>query len=134
MASIRKNTDQAPFRLIDVFENDEELVKFTDLENFFNIYQDKNAYYFFNLNSTLYLDIPPSRLKTFVVQHDMHWSTISYHLYDTVRLAWLLMKVNNITPNIAFDIIPAGSTVKYLDRSDIATVIDALTNNSTTTT
>lgn len=128
MATVRATPDQKPFKLIDVFDNRDEIVKFTDLENFFNVYQDKNAYYFFNLNSTIYLDIPPERLKTFTCQHDMHWSIISYKLYDTVRLAWLLMKVNNITPDMVFSIVPAGAEIKYLDRSDVTTVIDALTN------
>lgn len=109
-------------------EYGEDAVKFIDLENFFNVYQNEDAYYCFNLNSTVYIDVPPSRLKTYVCQHDMHWPTISYNVYGTVRLAWALMKVNNITPDAAFNIIPAGSEIKYLDRSDITTVIDGFSN------
>lgn len=115
---------QEKFQLQDVFRDGEESVKFTDLENFFNIYQDKNSYYKFNINSTVYIDVPPSRLKTYKCQHDMHWPTISYQIYGTVHLAWVLMKVNNITPDISFEIVPAGSEVKYLDRGDVTTVID----------
>ena len=110
-------------KLANMFEN-EDLIKFTDLENFFNIYQDKNNYYYFNINSTVYISVPESRLKTYVCQHDIHWSTISYNIYGTVHLAWLLMKLNNITADISFKIVPAGSKVKYLDRSDITTVIE----------
>lgn len=117
------------FKVDDVFDNDYEEIKFTDFENFFNIYQDKNADYFFNLNSTVYLDIPSSRLKTYVCQHDLHWPVISWNIYGTVRLWWILMKVNNITPDISFNIVPAGSKVKYLDRSDITTVIDKFSEN-----
>ena len=112
------------FRLPQVLNDGDGSVKFTDLENFFHVYQDKDAYYHFNLNSTVYLAVPPSRLKSYVCQHDLHWTTISYNIYGTVRLAWVLMKVNGITPDISFNIVPAGSVVKYLDRSDITTVID----------
>lgn len=112
------------FHLAEILKDDDSSVKFTDLDNFFNIYQNPDAYFQYNINSTVYLDVPPSRLKTYVCQHDMHWPTISFNVYGTVHLAWVLMKVNNITPDIAFEIIPAGSEVKYLDRSDITTVID----------
>ena len=118
--------DQRPFEILDAFKDGEANVKFDDLDTVFNIYQDKYNYFYYNLNSTVYISIPPERLKTFKCQHDMHWPTISYNIYGTVRLAWLLMKVNNISPSISFEIIPAGSTIKYLDRSDLATVIDSL--------
>ena len=114
------------FHLAEILKDDDSSVKFTDLDNFFNIYQNPDAYFQYNINSTVYLDVPPSRLKTYVCQHDMHWPTISFNVYGTVHLAWVLMKVNNITPDIAFEIVPAGSEVKYLDRSDITTVIDGL--------
>ena len=119
MASLTKK-----FKITDVFDSDQTDIKFTDFENFFNIYQDENAYFFYNLNSTIYLDVPSSRLKTYVCQHDLHWPIISYNIYGTVRLAWVLMKLNNISPDIAFNIVPAGSSVKYLDRNDITTIID----------
>lgn len=112
------------FKLPQILQDGEGSVKFTDLENFFNVYRDKNDYYHYNLNSTVYLSVPPSRMKSYVCQHDLHWTTISYNLYGTVRLAWVLMKLNNITPDISFNIVPAGSTVKYLDRGDITTIID----------
>ena len=118
--------DQRPFKILDAFKDGEAEVKFDDLENFFHIYQDKYDYFYYNLNSTLYLSIPPERLKTYVCQHDIHWPTISYNIYGTVRLAWLLMKVNSIIPSLSFKIVPAGSEVKYLDRSALATVIDSL--------
>lgn len=111
--------DYTPF-----IEGSDSLLTFVDFENFLNIYQDKDDFYFYNLNSTLYLDVPESRLKKFPCQHDLHWSTISYKIYGTVRLAWLLMKINHITPATAFNIVPAGSIVKYLDRGDLTIVLD----------
>ena len=123
------NPYQEKFQLTDIFNtaNNEESVKFTDLENFFDIYQDKNSYYRFNLNSTVYISIPQSRLKTFLCKYDMHWPTISYQIYGPVRLAWILMKINGITQDISFNIVPAGSSINYPDRGDITKIIDQFT-------
>lgn len=107
---------------------DDTVYKFTDFDNFFDIYQDEESNFFYNLNSTMYFDVPDSHLKTYICQHDIHWPTISYNIYGTVRLAWLLMKINEITPDLAFKIIPSGSKVKYLDKSDIATVVSNFGN------
>ena len=114
------------YSLTEVLGNETDSVKFTDFENFLNVYKDEQSFFRFNLNSTLYVRVPSSRLKTFKCQHDMHWSTISYNIYTTVRLAWLLMKLNNISPALAFEKVPAGSSVKYLDRSDVTMVIDKI--------
>lgn len=124
MGTNKLKPHEKSFRLPSITYEGSDSVKFTDFENFFHIYQDEDAYYKYNLNSTVYLDVPSSRLKTYVCQHPMHWPTISFNIYGTVRLAWVLMKINGITPDIAFDIIPASSQIKYLDRSDITTVID----------
>lgn len=128
MASDKIKPFQKAFRLPDILQDGNGSVKFIDLDNFFHIYQDEDTYYRYNLNSTVYIDVPPSRLKTYVCQHDMHWPIISYNIYGTVRLAWVLMKINNITPDIAFEIVPASSEVKYLDRNDITTVIDGFSD------
>ena len=111
--------DYSPF-----LTDGEPLLTFVDFENSLNVYQDKNDFYFYNLNSTIYLDVPNSRLKKFICQHDLHWPIISYKIYGTVRLAWLLMKINHIMPKLAFEIVPAGSIVSYLDRGDLTTVLD----------
>ena len=120
------NPFEKKYSLTEVLGNESDFVKFTDFENFLNVYKDEQSFFRFNNNSTLHVIVPPTRLKTYVCQHDMHWPTISYNLYTTVRLAWLLMKINNITPALAFEKIPAGSRVKYLDRSDVTTVIDQM--------
>ena len=115
------------FLTIKKLVENENAYNFTDFDNFFNVYQDKDSNYYYNLNSTIYIDIPESRLLTYVCQHDIHWPTISYNLYGTTRLAWVLMKINKITSDLSFKIIPAGSKIKYLDKSDITTIIEKFT-------
>jgi len=100
--------------------------KFTDLDNMFNIYKDKRNNFVFNLNSTIYLNVSTDNLKKYTVDHDIHWPLISYKLYKTTRLFWVLMKLNGIDAKNAFDVIPAGTTVYYLDNSYVTRIIDQL--------
>lgn len=92
-------------------------VKMTDFENFFDVFQDEKGLYKFNLNMSIYLKDAPT--KTFLVKHDSFWNTISYNIYGTTRLWWILMKINEVDARHMFDVVPAGSSIKYVDK-DIA--------------
>lgn len=110
---------------IDV-ENKDAYVKITDLDNFFSIYTDGRGNLSYNLNETLYLDIVPSALDEYVLKHDMHWPLISYKLYGTTRLAWLLLKINNVQTADIFKIIPASTTIKYLNTDYVNTIVSEM--------
>ena len=102
----------------------DENIKMVDFENFFNIYEDKNDIrnpYFYNLNTTVYFDGIPS--DTYSLTHDMFWTTISYNIYDTTRLWWLLMKLNNVTADNLFDIVPAGTEIKYIEKTSLQPIL-----------
>ena len=43
--------------------NNLDFLKVADLENMFDVYQDADGRYFFNLNETIYLDIPQGMLE-----------------------------------------------------------------------
>lgn len=98
-----------------IYELDEipEHLKITDFDNFFNIYNvDGNVQY--NFNSTLYLNTTSNILKDFILTHRMHWPLISYKIYGTPRLAWLLMKLNNVQAKEIFIVREAAETIKYI--------------------
>lgn len=109
-----------------VLDRNSSNVKVTNLENFFNVYKDENQFYFFNLNSSLYLDFPKESLQTYNCTSDLHWSTISYILFNTVNLAWLLLKVNNVPNNKTFEKVPAGTTIYYPTNNDIITILNSM--------
>ena len=71
-------------------------LKITDLENMFDIVEDDRLNNIFNLNKTLYVNVDKSKLSKFICDHDMQWPLISYRIYGTTRLAWLLWKLNDI--------------------------------------
>lgn len=111
---------------ISEFDNE---VKLVDFENFFEIYEnkyDKRKPYVYNLNSTVYFKGVPK--KTFRLKHDMFWTTISYELYNTTRLWWILMKVNNVDTKNLFEPVRADETVKYLEIDVVRSIISTNLN------
>ena len=112
--------------LADTYENYGDVVKITDFEHFFNVYQDDQKYFKYNLNSTVYFDSKNAKMLEYVVKYDSHWTLISYNIYKTTRLAWLLMKLNDVKPTQVFDLIRAGTTVKYLSTEQVQKIIEAI--------
>ena len=104
--------------------NISKILEHTDLENMFNVYwHTKRQSFFYNLNDSLYIYVPKSRLLNFIVQADLYWTTISYQIYKTTRLAWLLMKLNNVKPENMLKKVEAGTIIKYLSENDANFII-----------
>ena len=102
-------------------------LKFTDFENFLDIYPDSslpNTPYRFNLNSTIYFIGLPQGTKT--VTHDTFWTTLSYQIYGTTRLWWVLMKVNGVGMDTAFSPVRSSSEVKYIPKETLRGIITNL--------
>ena len=73
-----------------------EWLKVTDLDNFFSVYKTVAGEYAYNLNSSLYVTPSGGSLKRFTCDCEMHWPLISYRIYGTTRLAWLLLALNGV--------------------------------------
>lgn len=102
----------------------DDSVKLVDFENFFDVYENQNDIrkpYTFNINSTIYFDGVPQ--KEYKLTHDMFWTTLSHEIYETTRLWWILMKVNNVDKNHIFDSVKSGSTVKYIDKDTVRRIL-----------
>ena len=89
-------------------------LKITDLENIFDVFTDKRDNAVFNLNESLYINVDPSVLPEHICSSEMHWTTLSYILYGTTRLAWLLMKINNVDAKDVFVSKKPGERIRYL--------------------
>jgi hypothetical protein len=73
-------------------------IEIVDFENMFNIYEDKKTKsYKYNLNESLYINIDLNQCEKYKLTTDAFWPLISYKLYDTTKLYWLLMKINRIS-------------------------------------
>lgn len=93
--------------------------KITDLESMFDIYLDERGNYVFNLNETVYFMDGIDRLPTYVSTYRQYWTTLSYNIYGTTRLAWLLMKVNDVTADNVFRPIENGESIRYVPSERI---------------
>jgi len=95
-----------------------------DFENFFQIYTDRKGNHSFNLNSTIYLSFSDDSVQHYMTKTDLFWTTISYNIYGTTRLAWLLMKLNDVKPQNMFDIVKAATDVKYITGEALTLVMN----------
>lgn len=71
-----------------------------DLANFFNIFQNKDGNYYFNLNRTVQFNglnnIAPSLYISYTIKNGDSWTGISYKHYGTIEYWWLICKFNEI--------------------------------------
>lgn len=56
----------------------------------------------------------------------MHWPLISYIIYGTTRLAWLLMKLNNVDVKDMFTPKCASETVKYVNKETLPQLVKVI--------
>lgn len=111
----------------DDIENYQSIVRITDFENFFDVYEDKKRNcYTFNLNATMYFNVKKSAMQYATLQHAAYWPQISYMIYSTPRLAWLLMKLNNVKAANMFDIVPTNSKIYYIPTQTMQSIISQI--------
>ena len=101
-------------------------LKITDFENFFDVHEDKNQKYFYNLNSNLYFDVDKYLLPVYICDHPSHWPLISYKLYGTTRLTWLLWKINDVGPADIFKTKQPGDRIYYLEKQYAESIVTDL--------
>lgn len=67
-------------------------------ENIFNVYQDDNGMYYYNLLQTISFpsNLPLSLFTSYVVKYGDSWPFISYKNFNTPNLWWLILLANNI--------------------------------------
>ena len=96
-------------------------------ENIFKVYQtsQSNAY-FYNIIKSISVpgDISSQIFQTITLPNNMPYTTLSYNLYGTTYLWWLICILNGIQN--PFDINNAGTSVKVLKREYIKTVLNAI--------
>ena len=96
-------------------------------ENLFNVYQNENEQYFYNLLAKVNFpqEISDEYYTTFTVGNDsIPYTLISYKVYNTISLWWLICAVNHITNPIDF---PAPNTqLKILKTQYVRNVLQSI--------
>lgn len=96
------------------------------LENLFNVYNN-GEYYFYNLLGTVNI---PEQLDTntyinyTVPMDNMPWTLISYRVYNTIDLWWLICSTNKISNPTNFP--KAGTILKILTPEYVASILQAI--------
>jgi len=98
-----------------------------DFANFFNVINLGEKSYF-NINKTIIFEnidnMPTSYYSSYVIKDGDNWTGISFKFYKTIKLWWLICKVNNIK-NPFTELIP-GKVIKILDKSIIDNILGSL--------
>ena len=98
-------------------------------ENIFNVYQNNTNQYYYNILAKVNFpnNIEEAYYDTFIVNTDYQpWTNISYQIYGTILLWWLVCAVNNIQNPVFFP--KAGTTLKFLKPAYARSVISQITN------
>lgn len=102
-----------------------------NLANMFNVYDDKSLgsnYKAYNLNRGLIItgmeNIPATQLSTYKVKEGDNLNLISFHLYGTIELWWIIAKLNKITD--ATITLQPGWVLYTLDKGTINQILNAL--------
>ena len=101
-----------------------------DFENIFKLCfdPDKSAY-FYNIIKTV--NVPNTIDRSLFITHTVHaqqsMTALSYSIYGTPKLWWLICVVNNISNPVQF--LPAGASVKAIKPRHISYVVDLIKQN-----
>lgn len=106
------------------------VLKITDFENFFEVYVDRYGNWSYNLNENLYFKFDREKLQKYTCKHTMFWPLISYQLYGSTRLAWLLMKLNDIDADKMFEPKQPGDVVYYISNEVVQNIVDNINEHS----
>lgn len=102
----------------------------TRYENIFKIYQDGDVP-FYNLNKSINFpnDLDPNLFNVFIYDSQMQWPIVSYKLYQTIYLWWLITEVNNIrNPYILPEV---GTAMRYIKPEYVQFVLSQIKNQLT---
>lgn len=100
-------------------------------ENIFNVYTDKNGYYYYNLLQTVVIpdSLPEGYYDNYSAVYGDTWPFISYKTYNTPNLWWTILSVNKITDPTKQPI--PGQQIKVLKSSFVSDILSQITTQNT---
>jgi len=94
-------------------------------ENIFKMYKTDH-YYFYNILNTITFptQINKDAYDDFTVRGDTLWTTLSYDIYGTINLWWLIALVNEVDDPTS--IVKAGTKFKILKPGLVGQLLQAI--------
>ena len=103
-----------------------------DQYNFANLFNVVNLgeKSYFNINKTIVFknidDIGLNYYSTYTIKDGDNWTGISFKFYKTIKLWWLICKVNDIK-NPFTELIP-GKVIKILEKTVVDNILNSIKN------
>ena len=97
-----------------------------NLENMFNVYQDQDGMYFYNLLQTVVFpqNLPLSLFVSYTIKYGDTWPYISFKTLDTPNLWWIILLANNIQNPITP--LVNGTTIKIPKTTVVKEVLSQI--------
>lgn len=101
-----------------------------NFEQIFNVYQNKDGLYYYNLLQTIVFpsDLPVSLFQIYSISNQDTWPFISYKSYNTPNLWWIILLANNIDD--ATTIPRPGTTIRIPNFGVVREVLTQLERNN----
>lgn len=104
-----------------------ELTKLSefDYERIFRMYQE-DGYYIYNIIKQIHLpvNIDDNVTKNIIITGKMSWTQLSFEIYGTIRLWWLICSVNKILNPV---ILPkTGTALKVIKPEFVSTILNSI--------
>jgi hypothetical protein len=92
-------------------------------ENIFKLYQNENNQYFYNFKRSISFpdDIDDNLISEFVLDRTVPWTIISYNIYGTIFLWWVITELNKISNPVILPKI--GTILKYIKPAYIDQIL-----------
>jgi|TARA_X000001316_G_C910885_1_gene26247 hypothetical protein len=98
-------------------------------ENIFKVYEvDEKNFYYYNILKKIKLpeDLDNNLFDFIQLNKNLPLTTISYEIYGTTYLWWLILLVNNISNPVKN--LPSGKKIKYIKNNVLKEVLDSIKN------
>lgn len=95
-------------------------------ENIFNVYEDENLGYFYNLLKTVNFpkELRSDSYNIYIIQPNDTWPLISWKVYNTIFLWWCICATNNIQNPTKMP--PPGTEIKILNELYLRNILNVL--------
>jgi len=97
-------------------------------ENIFKLYKNNRGQYYYNINKTVVFpeNIDDTKISYITVKQKQAWTTISYHVYKTIELWWLICLLNKIENPLKHP--EPGTVLKVLNYDAVNDVLIEIQN------
>lgn len=117
------------------YQNDIPDLKQLDLENYERIFKvytaniDDKEFFFYNIlkKITLPNNIDSNLLDFYTVNSPLPLTTISYNIYNDIRLWWLIFILNSSVIGKNIFVVPGGTQLKFIKGQYLSVVFNQIT-------